>query len=272
MNKYLLCALLAISSNPAHAYIYDLEYGRQSVSDSFAGATFNVDIDSSGITETYRTHTYSFDKPINLRWEWGVYAPEGYQFDPEDIFFRTAIAGMFAFEKFDASTSGAIDMGEYTFPTRPTQAEYTCGLPQAITSDIHELGRIRLSSHSQAWGVVPNGSKSITVSCEGWYILRRQLELTLADKEITLAGTQPNQLTGSTTMTLRGIGGTAIVNILNPHETAVSVSFEKDRDVTSASMELTNWWNPIEQQIYVRAKTTKPGSHVYNVSLSASFK
>lgn len=272
MNKYLLCALLAISSNPANAYIYDLETGTQLVQDSFAGESFTVDIDSYGSAETYRITTYNYDTPVNFQWEWNVNVPEGYQFDPEEFIFRTAIGDMFAFEKYDDSTSGVIDMGSYTFPKRPTQTEYTCWLPQAITSDKLELGRIFVSAHSSAGGSVPNAYKSISVHCSGYYKLRRHLELTLADNEITLAGTQPNQLTGSTTMALKGFGGPVIVNIVNPHETAVSVSFEKDRDVTSTSLEPTSTWIPLEQQIYVRAKITNPGSHKYNVSLVASFK
>lgn len=271
MNKYLLCALLAIS-NPATAYIYDLETGTQTIYDSFAGANYTVDIDSYGSAETYRTNTYNYDTPINFTWEWNVNVPEGYQFDPEEFIFRTAISNMFAFEKYDDSTSGVNDMGPYTFPKTPTQTEYTCWLPQAITSDKLELGRIRVSSNSSAGGGTPTGYKSIGVFCSGYYKLRRHLELTLADNEITLAGTQPNQLTGSTTMALRGFGGPVIVNIVNPHETAVSVSFEKDRDVTSTSMEPTSSWIPLEQQIYVRAKITNPGSHKYTVRLVASFK
>ncbi|HFH2661108.1 TPA: hypothetical protein ACGJPK_004512 [Escherichia coli] len=272
MNKYLLCALLAISSNPASAYIYDLETGTQTINDSFAGLSLTVDLDSYGTAETYQPTTYNYDSPLNFEWEWGVYVPEGYQFDPEEFTFRTAIANMFAFEKYDDSTSGEVDMGSYTFPNRPTQTEYSCAIPQVINSDKRELGRIFVTAHSTARASVPNGSKTISVFCSGYYILRKHLELTLADNEITLAGTQPTQLTGSTTMALRGFGGPVIVNIVNPHETAVSVSFEKDRDVTSTSMEPTSEWVPLEQQIYVRAKITNPGSYKYNVSLVASFK
>ncbi|HGG1613494.1 TPA: hypothetical protein ACJFNR_003387 [Escherichia coli] len=273
MNKYLLCALLAISSNPASAYIYDLESGTQTINDSFAGLSFTVDLDSYGTAETYKPTIYNYNNPINFTWEWGTYVDqEGYQIDPGAITFRTAIANMFAFEKYDDSTSGEVDMGSYTFPNTPTQTEYSCEIPQTINSDKLELGRVRLTAHSIVRGSVPNGSKTISVFCSGNYILRKHLELTLADNEITLAGTQPTQLTGSTTMALRGFGGPVIVNIVNPHETAVSVSFEKDRDVTSTSMEPTSTWVPLEQQIYVRAKITNPGSYKYNVSLVASFK
>lgn len=279
MNKYLLCVLLSITSIPAHSasgYIYDYVEGTIDTSNYFAKdtSTQRAALDAYGEGLVYRTHEYKHTTPIPFTMQWQTTtSSDAVQFDPDAFLLRMAIPGIPAFEIYERGPNGGpIDMGEYTLPTKPLSTEYNCVVPQAVNTTRLIDGRVYLILTGKVGGTVPSGWASMNVTCVAYYELRQHVEITLADKEINLIGTQPNQLTGTTKMTVKGIGGPVTVEIDNPSLNDVSVSFEQDRIATTTRMNLTDYWQPHEQQIYVRGKTTKPGSHTYTVRLNASFK
>lgn len=205
--------------------------------------------------------------------KWDSTASSPYVQYDDHFTFRIAIPGMFAFEKSDGGLSSpAIDMGEHTLPSKPVNTEYNCTVPTAVSTDNLIQGRIYVIYSTQVGGTHASGWSSINIECVGYYELRQIVELSLADKEINLIGTQPIQLTGTTSMYVKGVGGEVTVDIDNPSQDDVSVSFDPDRVATSTRVNLTSYWEPVERKIYVRGKSTKPGSHTYTVRLNASFK
>lgn len=279
MNKYLLCVLLSFTPIPALSasdYIYDLVEGTMDVSDYFAKDSskprYALDEWGEGLAYIQQEYKYTNQQiPFTMQWD-SFASSEFVQYDP-DFTFRVYIPGMASFEKYnDIASSGPIDMGVHTLPSTPVNTEYNCTVPMQVTSDHLIQGRIYVVFSSQIRGTIATGMSSIGVTCIGYYELRQSVELSLADKEINLIGTQPTQLTGTTIMYVKGTGGEVTVDIDNPSQDDVSVSFEPDRVATSTRVNLTGSWAPSEQKIYVRGKSTKPGSHSYTVRLKASFK
>ncbi|MED9533478.1 hypothetical protein RCN81_01315, partial [Escherichia coli] len=272
--KYLLCVLLSITSIPAHSseYIYHFVKGTITSSNHFATDSSSQlsQLNEYGEGRQLRITEYLY-KTSTLTKKWSTTSSEFLRYD--DAHLRLVIPNTPAFETYkDGPNGGPIDIGEHTFPSGPVTTEYLCKIPTTVSSDRMIDGRVNVDYRLQIGASVPGGWSSMNIRCTGYYELRKHVEITLAKKEITLIGTQPHQLTGTTKMTVKGVGGLVTVEIDNPSLNDVSVSFEQDRIATSWHMNLTEVLQPHEQLIYVRGKTTKPGSHTYTVRLNASFK
>lgn len=274
MNKYLLCVLLSITSIPADSseYIYDFVNGTIYTSNHFAtdSSSQQSQLNEHGEGRQLRITEYHGNK-LPLTKKWSTTSSDVLRYS--DAHLRIVIPNNPVIETYlDGPNGGPIDIGDHSFPSGPVTNEYTCKIPTTVSSDRMIDGRVNVVYRLQIGATHTGGWSSINLKCTGYYELRKHVEITLAEKEITLIGTQPHQLTGTTKMTVKGVGGLVTVEIDNPSLNDVSVSFEQDRIATSWRMNLTEYWQPHEQLIYVRGKTTKPGSHTYTVRLNASFK
>ncbi|MDD8641860.1 hypothetical protein LAX15_23055 [Escherichia coli] len=277
MNKYLLGVLFLLSAAPGYCYTYEYSHGTMEAKNFFVRDDVTVPLDQNGKGVINKTPYYGrLTGPYDFQWSWTTTEnTRGTTFDPNDIYLRTAVDTMFEFTNDQAvANNGWTPMGVYEFPTIVTQTSYECRLPRVVENDaVTAGGTITFEVESAAQGNNPTAGRmgTIRVRCYGTYKIRKNVSINLEDKEINLIGSSPMELTGGTKMKVSGVGGTVEVNIVNPNNADVTVSFDPARIETSKTMDLHKQ-PQYEQQIYVRGNTTVPGHNVYSVQLNAEFK
>lgn len=276
MNKYLLWVLLAFQSIPAYSHTFDFKEGTIEVHDFFNSEVKKIPLDAYG-DGTLGLSKRSWARPGDWQFKfmWTTKNYTGFTFDPYDTYVNPAITSMFDFMSTDGvASSDWIDKGTYQFPPRLNTAFGYCRVPQIVESDtIPADGLHVFEIYGSAMGTCDSCGlmATLTVTCTGFYEIRKNVAITLVDTAINLKGSSSTELNGRTSMLVNGYGGPVTVRIENPNTAEVSVSFDPNNDVSTTTMDLTQQ-PQYEEPIYVRAYASVPGRHEYRVNLIGEFK
>ncbi|HAW2707024.1 TPA: hypothetical protein JLQ67_001725 [Escherichia coli] len=143
-----------------------------------------------------------------------------------------------------------------------------CNLPSSIESTTPlDVGRPLTYRAKFVFDGLPDGYA--IVSCIGYLTeTKNNVILYTRDTTLDLTGDGPSTLAGETALTVIKVNGEARIEINNPNNDELTVSFEKGSVVTTKTLG-NNEKNSV-LPLYVNAPYKRPGQKTYSVIISAT--